>query len=404
MNARRDFWLLWGGTAASNLGDGIRLTALPLLAATITTDPAAIGAVFAVSFLPWLLLSLVGGAAADRTDRRRLILWGQGLRGVAVAAFAALVATGNQEMAAVYVIALVIGAGEVVVDSALQAAIPRVVPAEDLDRANSRFLTARLTAEIIGGPVGGALFAVAAFLPFLVDALSFGIGALLVVLITRPLQEATTEARPDTSILADIAEGARFLRNQPVLRGLAIAGALANLADAAIRGLMVLLVVELLDAAEVTFGLIIMVGALGGIAGSMAAPRIVAWLDRRAAVLIALATVAAGNATVGLAPNPAVVGIGAFGVMFAVCLWNVSSHSIRQRLTPDHLLGRVIATFRFVVLGAAPIGGLLGGVVARYIGIRETMVGAAGVSLLALSAATVATVGRDFEPEPQATT
>ena len=312
-----------------------------------------------------------------------------------------LVATDRSNLAFVYVIALIVGAGEVVVDSALHAAIPQVA-GDDLDRANSRISSARFVAgEIVGGPVGGLLFTVAAALPFLVDAATFVVGAVLVGLISTPLQEPST-TEPKTSILADIAEGGRFLWNQRVLRGLATAVALSNLADTAVRALMVLLVVDILGGSEVQFGLILTAGALGGFAGSIAAPRAVGVLGRRASVVVAFAVMAAANATIGLAPNLMVVACGAFLVLFAVGLFNVSSHSIRQRLTPDRLLGRVVASMRFVGIGVIPIGGLVGGLVARQIGVRQTILVAAAIGAIATSAVALATAGQDLEPEPAA--
>ncbi|MCP4223640.1 MAG: MFS transporter [Actinomycetia bacterium] len=397
MRSGRDYWLLIGGSTTSNLGDGIRFAALPLLAVTITDDPAAIGAVMAASFLPWLLFSLVGGAVADRQDRRRLIISGQLVRGTAVGIFALLVATDHTSMALIYVIAIIIGVGEVVVDSAFQAAIPQVA-GDDLDRANSHLATSQFVAgEILGGPIGGALFTIATFLPFLVDAISFLAGALLVWLIATPLQEPIEAEAKATSMIDDIKEGARFLVGQPVLRGIAAAVALSNLADSATRGLMVLMVTNKLDGSEVIFGLIITVGAVGGMVGSMAAPRVVSWLGRRVALITAFISMAAGNAIIGLAPNLILIGVGSFGVMFAVTLFNVSSHSIRQRLTPNRLLGRVIATMRFIGTGAIPVGALGGGILARIIGVREAILVAAAIGLVATWAVVAATAGQDLE-------
>ncbi len=397
MKSSRDYWLLIGGSTISNLGDGIRLAALPLLAVTITDDPAAIGAVMAASFLPWLLFSLIGGAAADRMDRRRLIIMGQLMRGTAVGIFTLLVATGRANLAFIYVIALIIGVGEVVVDSAFQAAIPQIA-GDDLDRANSHLATSQFVAgEILGGPLGGALFTITTFLPFLVDATSFLAGALLVGLISTPLQERIKPEAKTTSVIDDIKEGARFLADQPVLRGLAGAVALSNLADSATRGLMVLLVTRELNGSEVVFGLIITIGAVGGMVGSMAAPRVVAWIGRRPALIAAFVSMAAGNAIIGLAPNLVLVGVGSFGVMFAVTLYNVSGHSIRQRLTPNRLLGRVIATMRFIGTGAVPIGSLGGGILAHIIGIRETILVAAVIGVAATGLVAAATAGHDLE-------
>jgi len=394
----RDFWLLWGSSTISNLGDGIRLTALPLLVVTLTTDPLAVGAVTTASFLPWLAFALVGGAIADRHDRKKLILTAQILRAIVVAGFALLVLTGNLTLAAVYVVAVVIGAGEVVADSALQAAVPRLA-GDDLDTANSRFASGQLVAqEIAGGPIGASLFVLSQTLPFVVDAATFGVGALLITMITKPLQETEPADRPKSSLFDDIGEGARFLWNQPVLRGLALAVSLSNLADSAARSLLVLLVVDILDGSEIVFGLLMTATALGGVAGSVAAPRVIAKLGRRAALIGAFALLAASTILIGLSPNVVVVGIASFGVLFAVVLFNVSGHSIRQRLTPDRLLGRVIATARLFGLGAIPIGSIGGGLLARQIGVRETMVVAGGVAVMATVAVIVATQGQDLEP------
>jgi MFS family permease len=388
---------LLAGSTVSNLGDGIRFAALPLLAVTITDDPAAIGAVLAASFLPWLALSLVGGAVADRQDRRRLIISGQLVRAVAVGIFTLLVATDHASMAAIYVVALAIGVGEVVVDSAFQAAIPQVA-GDDLDKANSRLATSQfVTGEILGGPVGGALFSLASFLPFLVDAITFAAGAVLVIMITTPLQDRVEPEARATSMIEDIKEGARFLAGQPVLRGMSAAVALSNLADSATRALMVLVVTQRLNGSEVAFGFILMAGAMGGLTGSAGAPWVVNQLGRRQALIIAFLSMAAGNAIIGLAPNLVLVALGAFGVMFAVALFNVSGSSIRQRLTPNRLLGRVIATMRFIGMGAIPLGSLGGGFLARAIGVREAILVAAAVGVIATAAVVGATAGQDLE-------
>lgn len=397
---RQDFWLLWAGSTVSNLGDGVRLVALPLLTVSVTTDPLAVGAVTAATFLPWLLLSLVGGAVADRVDRRRLILLGQVVRGLAVAILAVLVWNGEVALVVIYLIAFIIGAGEVVVDSAMQAAIPQVA-GSDLDTANSRLASAQFVAgELLGGPVGGGLYAVSASLPFVFDAITFGLGAVLIGVITTPLQESTPQVAVGTeraSLIADITEGARFLIDQPVLRGITIAVSLANLADSAASALLVLLVVELLAGSEIAFGLIIAAGAVGGLLGSLTAARVVRVFGRRPALVGSFVSMAVAQAVLAAAPNLLLVGVASFVVLFAIAQFNVSGQSIRQRMTPDRLLGRVIASMRFVGMGAIPLGGLGGGLVARAIGVRETIAIAAAISAVATVAIVRATAGHDLE-------
>lgn len=394
---QRDFWLLWGGSTISNLGDGIRFTALPLLTVSLTTDPLAVGAVSAASFLPWLSLSLLGGAIADRADRRRLILGGQIVRCAAVGVFAGLVLAGRFNLALIYLIAVVIGTGEVVVDSALQAAVPRVA-GDDLDKANSRFASAQFVAgEIVGGPLGAVLFTVSASLPFVVDAVTFGAGATLIALITRPLQETSNLDAETSSVIDDIREGARFLLDQPVLRGITVAVALSNLAGSAVSALLVLLVTDILDSSEVAFGLVIAAGAIGGLVGSLTSPRVVRLFGRRNALVGPFVVLTAAYIGIGVAPNQAVVGIGLFAAMFSGALFNVSGQSIRQRLTPNRLLGRLIATMRFVSMGAIPLGAIGGGLVARAIGVRETMLVGAAISAIATLALMAATAGHDLD-------
>ena len=404
---RRDFWLLWSTSTASNLGDGIRLTALPLLAVAITTDPLAIGAVTAASFAPWLLFALVGGAVADRVDRRRLILVGQVARAAAVGGFAALVAADRAGLAAVYAIALVIGVGEVVVDSALQAAVPHVAGG-DLERANSRLSSAQLLAnDVIGGPLGGVLFTVAPAIPFAVDAGSFALGVVLVGVMVTPLQapaepvEAAGAAGGGrvggSSMRADIAEGVRFLLAHRLLAGLAGAVALSNLADAAVKGLLVLLVVDRLGAADAVFGLVLAAGAVGGFVGAANAGRLTGAAGRRPVLVGSFLALGAGNAVIASAPRPELVAAGSFVAMFAVGSFNVTNSSIRQRVTPDRLLGRVVASSRLPAFGAVPIGGLGGGALARVIGLRPTLGVAAAVSLAIAALVARVTAGHDLE-------
>lgn len=392
----RDFWLLWGSVVSSNLGDGIRQTALPLFAVTLTKDPLAISAVSAASFLPWLL-SMIGGAVVDRVDRRRLIIGGQVVRGTAVAIFGVLVLTGQAGLALVYLVALVIGGGEVVVDSALQAAIPQVA-GDDLDTANSRVASGQLVAgEIVGGPLGGALFAISGALPFLLDAATFAVGAWLVALITRPLQEPADALAEPTSLREDIGEGLAFLRGQPVLRGMTAAVTLSNLADSAFTALLVLLVTEVVGGSEFSFGVLVAIGAVGGLGGALIAARFVSVFGRRVAIIAPFVFMTVGLVLAGLVANIVVLGFAMFTVLFSIALYNVSGQSIRQRVTPDRLLGRVVASMRFFAMGAVPLGALGGGLIARYIGVQETVLIAAAVNLFALFAIIAGTTGQDLE-------
>lgn len=392
----RDFWLLWGGSTASNLGDGLRQAALPLLAVSWTTDPLAIGAVTAATFSPWLL-SLPSGAAVDRVDRRRLMLIAQLLRGIAVAGFAALVIGDQANLALVYLVAFLAGSGEVVVESAMQAAMPHVA-GEDLETANSRFASGQfLASSIVGGPLGGALFALSASLPFVLDAATFVPGVACIWLLTGRLQDTADTNRPPSTVLDDIREGVRFLVDQPVLRGTAIAITLSNLGNAGFSALMVLLVVDVLGGSELQFGLVLAAGATGGLVGSLTGAWFARTFGRRRALVVPLLLMVLAMGAVAVLDSVVVAAFGAFLVLYSVGLFNVSARSIRQRITPDRLLGRVVASTRFFAIGAVPIGAVGGGLVARYLGVQGTMMVAAAVSVVAAITMVVSTSSADLE-------
>lgn len=388
MDRRRDYWLLWSSTALSNLGDGIRLGALPLLTASITRSPLAVSAVAGITLLPWVLVGPIGGVIVDRHDRRRLIIAAQIVRGAAVFALAIGVAADRVGLLAIYLVALVIGLGEVVVDTAAQAAVPLL--ADDgpggLEAANGRLVAAELVGnEVIGTSLGAALFAVAAAVPFALDGQTFVLAALLVAFIRTPLQQQ--RAPEPRRLRDDLREGFRFLLGHPFLRPAMLAVALLNTAFTAMGSLFVLLVLDEFGAPEWTFGALIAVGAATGFAGSLVVDRVSRRLGRSRALVVSSVVGLVFECAIGLAPG-IVVAMVLYGVSaFAAIVGNIIGQSIRQEVTPDHLLGRVVASYRMVGLAGVPAGAVVGGVVAELAGIRSVfaaaaVIGAAAVTLL----------------------
>lgn len=177
----RDYWWFWVASTLSNLGDGLRFVALPLLAVSLTRDPLLISGVTALTFLPWLILGPVSGAVVDRVDRRPLLIAVQVVRGVVASLFAVTVVTGTVSMLILYVTATAIAIGETLADTAAQASVPKLARADQLEIANGRLVSAQMvTSEIAGAPIGGALFALAAAAPFFLDAATYLAAALFV--------------------------------------------------------------------------------------------------------------------------------------------------------------------------------------------------------------------------------
>jgi MFS family permease len=370
----------------SNLGDGIRLTALPLLAATLTRDPLAVSGVLAATTAPWIVFGPIGGSLVDRIDRKLLMTVGQIARGVVVAVLAVLVAAESVTMTHLYITGAVIGLGEILVDTSSQAAIPQLAGGMPLEKANSRLIAAELVLnDLAGGPLGAFLFAAVAFLPFGVDAATFLAGGLLVALIRTPMQDAREPRHQN--MRSDIVEGLRFVWRDPFMRGLAVAVAIANFSMGAGGSILVLLAIEELGVTEAQYGLIVGVGAVGGLAGAVVASRVALRVGRRWAMTIGTTVLAAGQLMLATAQDGAGAAAGMAVGLFGVSLFTVVGRTLRQALTPDRLLGRVVASFRLIGIGALPVGALLGGSVARASGLRAPYFIAS--ALIALAAVVV---------------
>jgi MFS family permease len=377
------FLLLFTASTASNLGDGVLLAAVPLLARRLSDDPLIVSSVTVAATLPWLLFGLAAGAVVDRSDRRRSMVISDVVRAGALAVFALLVSSGSPTFAAIIALVFVLGAAETVFDTAAQAVLPSLVPADRLERANGRLFGAQIaTNGFVGPPLGALLFAVGATVPFGFDAATFAMSALLLARLPvggRPRPAPTQR----TTMLEEVREGLAWLWQHAGVRAFAIGAAVVNLAHTAAMGIVVLLVRDRLHASDLAFGLVLTGAAIGSIVGAQCASWLVERTGRRQAVLAAIGTFSSSLLCVGLAPNVGLValGLGAFGAAGEV--WNVVAVSYRQALVPDHLLGRVMATYRVIAYGAMPVGAALGGTVAKLAGVRATfVVGAAATAAL----------------------
>ncbi|QFG21044.1 MFS transporter [Actinomadura sp. WMMB 499] len=360
-----DFGKLWVASGVSNVGDGVTAVAGPLLTATLTRDPVLVAGAAFVQVLPWLLFSLVSGAFVDRVDRRRLILVVNLLRGGVLAGLAVLVACEAVEVPLLYVIFFLLGAGETLADTAAVARLPSVVPAEHLPSANALFMaTFTVGNQFLAKPLGAALFGVAAAAPFAFDAVTFVVAAALVARM-RP---APVEPRP-RNLRAEIVAGVRFLWSHRLLRTLAGAMAVANVAFCSAFSVFVLYAQERLGLSEAGYGWLLTTFGVGGLAGASSA-RV---LQRRfgTAVLLRAGLVVEALTHVGLALTErawvAAIVLVVFGVHTMV--WGAIAATVRQRATPDRLMGRVGSAYALLEAGGAAGGLVVGGLIAGTFGL-----------------------------------
>ena len=358
------FAKLAAASTISNLGDGVLLVALPLLATHLTSDPTAIGGLLLAMRLPWLICSLFAGAVADRVDRRQLMWRVDIVRCLALSAFAAGVATDRVTMTLLYALAIVLGIGETFRDNAAQVIVPSLVRDTRLEWANGRIASLEtVTNRFIGPPLGGLLAGTAIASAFVFDATTFAAAAILVAAIPGTFRPPITHQRP--SVLGDIREGLAWLWHHRQLRTLALLlGALTCLATAG-EAVLVLYAQQILDLGDVGYGVLISVAALGAVSGGILSSRVVGRVGRSNSLIGAAFTYSVAQLCLGLT-NQAwifapVMALGAFSAV----TWNVVTVSLRQALVPDKLRGRVNSAYRFFGWGAMPIGALLGALLAN---------------------------------------
>jgi MFS family permease len=365
-----DFAKLWTANAVSNLGDGVTLVAGPLLAASLTRDPRLVAGLAVAQRLPWLLFSLLSGALVDRLDRRLLMVRVDAARAVAVGLLGVAVLADAATLPLLYAVFFALGTAETLFDNAAVSILPAVVPRDQLARANGRLLGARIVAnELAAPPLGGLLFAAAAAVPFLLDAGSFAAAAALVAAMGGRFQVERPEGAPRTTLRGEIAEGIRWLARNRLLRLLAVAIALMNLTLSSALSLSVLYAQERLGLGSVGYGVLLSSMAVGGIAASLVADRVIGWLGPATTMRVGLIIESSTHLVLALTRSPLVAGtiLTLFG--FHAMTWSVISVSLRQELIPGRLLGRVNSAYALFGYGSMSLGAVGGGLLAARYGL-----------------------------------
>jgi len=380
------FWVVWWSSTISYAGDGVFYGAVPLLAASLTRDARLVSLVDALTMAGWLLLCLVSGVAVDRW-RKTAVMWRvDAVRAVILGVFTALVMTGRGSITVVLAASFAIGLASPFFDNASSAVLPEIVDSPALERANSwNQSSLLLCANLVGPPLGAALFVWHAGLPLAIQAASFVGSALLVARVAgaghRP------DPNPANSSLRSLVDGLRYLWGHELLRSLGLLLAVINGVTGGIVAIFVLYVLEVLRLPEAAYGWLVAVFAIGGLVGAYLAARVRAAVGIHGTVVGAGLLFAAATALLGCTPELPVVVVAILMTGLASVLWNVVTISLRQRIVPKELLGRVTSVYRMVGMGATPLGAAGAGALAHASGIRTTYV--AGAVLLLVAVATI---------------
>lgn len=381
----RPFGVQLASTGLANLGDGILGTLAPLLALSLTSSPMLISALTAATWLPWLLFGLVAGVIVDRVDRRRAQVAALLARAALLGSAAWLTLVGLLSIPLLIALLMLYGLTEVVADLGATAMVPDLVPPDRLPAANGRVIGVQQVANtFLGAPLAGVLIVLGAGPGFGVSAgLAALAGLLLLVGLKGDFRRASSgPTRP----WAQVREGLAFLVRHRVLRPLVITGSVLNLAASGYFAVFVLWVVgpeSAVGLTETQYPLVMLGLAVGAVAGSLVA----AAFDKRfgtvrtmigafiASVLLMVAPV--------VWPTPVSLVLSCTLVGVTNTVGNVLSQSLRQRLVPGDLLGRIGGAGRTLSYGLMPLGALLAGALAEHAGLPVTFYAAVALSLLA---------------------
>ncbi|MFF0426016.1 MFS transporter [Streptomyces sp. NPDC004520] len=384
----QDFRRLWIGDTVSQAGTAVTALALPLVAiGPLGASPFQAGLLVTCEFLGFLLLGLPAGAWVDRMRRRRVMIAGDLARAALLASLPLAAWLGVLTLPQLYGVAFGLSVCTAFFDIASQSHLPQLVDEDRLVEANVA-LEASRTVVAAGGPgAGGALVAaVTAPLALAVDAVSFLVSALLLSRVRRP--DPRPARVPGARLRDEIAEGLGFVARDRLLRALTLTATISNACGTVGASMLLVLLAGELGLSPFLCGLVFTAEALGGFLGSLLVTRTATRLGEGRAMIASVVV----SGTLWLLAVPFFHADARYAVACllqglgwtAFMTFKITTVSLRQRLTPAPLLGRVNATFRFLAWGSMPLGALAGGLIGQYAGVRAALWTGAVGELLAV--------------------
>ncbi|MGZ4131892.1 MAG: MFS transporter [Actinomycetota bacterium] len=371
LRRNRDFRRVFAATSVSLAGDWFLLVALFGLILDITHSPLAIGLLLAAQDIPSFFLSPVGGALADRLDRRRLMVACDLARAVICLAF--LFVRDEQTVWLAFPLIAILASFAAAFDPASQAALPNLVEAEDLSTANA--LTGSLwgTMLLIGSTLGGVVAAVLGRdAAIVIDAVSFALSAMFIFSVHRAFSEARGhEEHP--GVVEATKETARYARSDHRVLALLAVKAGWGLAG----GVLVLISVfarQVFHGGDIAIGLLMAARGVGALIGPFVGRSFLGARDRRiyTVISVGLATFGLGYVLLGLSPVLLVAMLAvAVAHLGGGAQWTFSTYGL-QRVVPDRIRGRVFAFDFALITATIAISSVATGWLADNVGPRTT--------------------------------
>lgn len=366
-NFGRDFRLYFASQVISQLGTSFTLFALPLLVFKLTGSPTNLAITTAAEFVPYLLFGLVLGAVVDRVDRKAMMVTVDLARGAVIAVLPVLSLAGELRVEHIYIVAFVTSTLGILFDAGEFAAVPSLVPSDDLVTANGWIMATNSAGQVLGPVLAGGLLALVPVAHLLfVDTATFVLSAVALLSIRgsfnrgdRPGDDRAAGSRLRT-VGRDVSEGLRYVFGHPVLRTISLMMALINFVAASEQAQLVLFAKRELAATDTQVGILYAAGSAGVVVLGLGAGAIRRRLSFAVTALGALVVYGLAVAAMGLvAWYPAVLVLWAAASGFGLLL-NINTGALRQAIVPPHMFGRVISIAGVLSWSAIPVGALVG--------------------------------------------
>ncbi|MFZ1382752.1 MAG: MFS transporter [Scrofimicrobium sp.] len=388
LSRNKAFNYLWAGETASQFGFQVAGLAITTTAITVLhATSGQVGIIGGLQTLAFLLIGLPAGAWVDRWRKRRTMIVADLVRLVALMTVPVAWWMGALSIYHLMVVVLIFGFGTVFFDVAYQSFVPSIVRNYQIGQANGR-LEASFQVARVGGPgiAGWLIGLMTAPVTFMLTGVTLGISATAIALI--PGHEPKRRKGADQKLWQQVKEGIDYVRGEPLLGPLFLCIAALGLFGQGVWVLMPILALRELGMSAQVLGSLLSIGAIGGLLGAMINRRVVRRLGEGHTIAIFNTLGVLVNFAMPmsvLAGNRAwlVLVITGFVNSFFITIYNIVQLSLRQRICPPQLLGRLNATFRFAVWGAMPIGSVLAGWLAGQIGVVPALFVFQGFSLVA---------------------
>lgn len=397
--ADRNFQRLWLSGLAFSFGDQFALLALSVTSVLVLhASTFQVGALGALGLSGYLVLGIPVGVWVDRWRKKPVLVGAEVVRAVSVLVIPVAYLTDELSMGMVFAAAASIGVAGVFFETAHTSVLPALIGRDAVSEGSARLQTIETTMRLVGpGLAGQVLRFTAGPVLYFVSAVAGAVSALLIIgMRIDETKVAKTEREP---FLSSLRQGAGFVLRHPVLRTFMSTSATINFGAGMFLAVLPLVVLRDLGIPPQTYGLIVSVGGVGGLVGSLLGLRIKNGLGEIRALQVMQCLFPfglAGPAIATMLPAAASLLIGLAEALFGftIVVHNISASGIRAKITPHRLMGRVSAASRFVSLGALPVGSLLGGALGSWWSHATVMLVAGAIAAVAPLILTLSPVGR----------